>query len=87
MKGWSYSEIWRTLHREGALDFAYSTFMHFIQKTRRRQLEAERRKGPVSDKPAAKISPPAAPSVVPGSTRVEMPRFGDGLPPRDPKKF
>ena len=87
--GWSYKDIWKALDREEVIDFGYSSFLHFIQKRNRRLREAERAAGvkmPVPAKPEGQGSASPA-STVPGSTRVDMPRFGVGLPPRDPKKF
>ena len=95
--GWSYREIWRGLEREGTIDFSYSTFQHYIRKIRRRLVEAERGTSPSTDGNKTKVNqtaaakpaapPPVASAIVPGSTRVDIPKFGQGLPPRDTKKF
>ncbi len=88
--GWSYREIWKGLEREGVVDCGYSTFMHYISKIRYRLLEAEKGIVPpavrkkTDEKQNATVKPPPA---APGSTRVEIPGFGQNLPPRDPKKF
>ena len=93
--GWSYKEIWKGLEREGIVDFGYWAFQHYIRKIRRRLVEAEQGTaspasgGKTKTKPAAEVKPATASpaSVPPGSTRVEVPGFGQNLPPRDPKKF
>ena len=95
--GWSYMEIWRGLEREGIIDFGYSTFLHYIRKIRRRLIEAEKGTAPSTGGNKAKTNQnaaaksaapsPSASPIVPGSTRVDIPQFGQGLPPRDPKKF
>jgi hypothetical protein len=91
--GWTYKEIWGALHREGIIDFGYSAFLHRVQKRNRVLLATERaakEKSTVPAKPdnqsGIAIPSPITPAPS-GSTRVDMPRFGEGLPPRPPKKF
>lgn len=95
--GWSYKEIWRGLEREGIVDFGYWSFMHYIRKIRQRLVEAER--GAISPVGGSKTrtsqtatakptSPPLSTSpAASGSTRVDIPNFGQGVPPRESKKF
>jgi hypothetical protein len=98
--GWSYKEIWKGLEREGIVDFGYWVFQHYIRKIRRRLVEAEQGTAvPASEGKArarqvaeanltAGAKPVASPpAITPGSTRVDIPGFGQNLPPRDPKKF
>jgi hypothetical protein len=91
--GWSYKEIWKGLEREGIVDFGYWAFQHYIRKIRRRLVEAEQGTKPpgggkttanqvVMDKPVVPPSP-----APPASTRVDIPNFGQGIPPREQKKF
>jgi hypothetical protein len=92
--GWSYREIWRGLEREGIVDCGYSTFMHYVRKIRRRLAKAEMgsaasasgSKTGANQIATAKPSP-SVPGIAAGSTRVDIPRFGEGIPPRDRKKF
>jgi hypothetical protein len=92
--GWSYREIWRGLQREGVVDCGYSTFMHYIRKIRRRLDKAEKEtaasagesKTGANQIATAKPSS-TVPGIAAGSTRVDIPRFGEGIPPRDRKKF
>ena len=94
--GWSYKEIWKGLEREGIIDFGYWSFMHYIRKIRRRLVKTEKGSdalggGSETGANQAAAKPAMASSSVmsgmPGSTRVDIPRFGQGVPPRDPKKF
>ncbi len=92
-EGWSYMDIWRALNREGIIDFGYSTFLHYKDKKKRRIYEVEREKARME----AVISPPVGGPVEttkpapqprpPGSTKVEMPVFGQPGVKRDPKRF
>ncbi len=92
--GWSYKEIWKGMEREGIADFGYWVFQHYIRKIRRRLVEAEQGtaspapEGKARARQVAETKPPAPPpSAAPTSTRVDVPGFGQNLPPRDPKKF
>ncbi len=101
--GWSYKEIWKGLEREGRVDFGYWVFQHYVRKIRRRLFEAETGTASPAPGGKAKtkkveeanlmaeakpaVPPPAVPSAAPASTRVDIPGFGQNLPPRDPKKF
>lgn len=92
--GWSYKEIWKGLEREGIVDFGYWSFMHYIRKIRQRLVYAEkgitppaaRRKTDANRNTTLKPATPS-PSVASGSTRLDVPNFGQGVPSRDPKKF
>ena len=96
-EGWSYMDIWQALWREGIFDFGYSTFLHYKDKKKRRAFEVERDKarieaartepagGPV-ESPTPLPKPPQQPRV-PGSTKVDLPVFGQPGVKRDPKRF
>ncbi len=90
-RGWSYKEIWKGLEREGIIDFGYWSFMHYIRKIRQKLIAAERNPIPSISGSKTRINQAAGakppPSAAPTSTRVEIPGFGQNLPPRDPKKF
>ncbi len=86
--GWSYKEIWRVMHRDGLIDFSYSSFMNCVNKLKRRQREFENersRKANHSAKAAAVVK--AGLPARAGATRVDLPRFGQETAPRDPKRF
>ena len=93
-KGWSYIDIWRALERDGIVDFGYSTFLHYIRKMKRRHQEVAREVVPgvkettvvVAPSPAPLDKPPASPPG-PITAKVELPLFGQGATPRDPKRF
>ncbi len=90
MEGWSYKEIWRVLHRDGLIDFSYSSFLNFARKLKRRQLEFEnekRRKESNAATAAAtsKAGMPVAAKT--GVARDELPRFGQETAPRAPRRF
>lgn len=86
-------DIWRALDREGIIDFGYSTFLHYKDKKKRRALEIERDKARME---AAKMVPmrgpaeppkPPPPPRAPGSTKVDLPVFGQPGVKREPKRF
>lgn len=89
-EGWSYRDIWEALTRDGVIDFGYSSFLHYKDKRKRRMLEAERQKERSAEArpgggPAEPPRPP--PPRAPGSTKVEMPTFGQPGVKRDLKRF
>jgi hypothetical protein len=88
--GWSYKEIWRIMHRDGLVDFGYSSFINFAKKLRRRREEYENErsgKANNSAKAAALAKAGMAPPAKAGATRIDLPRFGQEAAPRDPKRF
>lgn len=89
LEGWSYKEIWRVLYRDGLIDFSYSCFVNYAQKLRRRQVEFEMERKRKAGNAAAIASAKADLKAVArtGSTRVDMPKFGQEAPARDPKRF
>ena len=87
-KGWKYKDIWKVLNKAKMYEYGYTTFMYCIQRMKRRQAETGGREvvkaaPPTKTRQTAK-SPPAA---TPGSNRVELPVFGEGVKERDPKRF
>ena len=89
-KGWKYKEIWKVLHEAGMYRYSYSTFMYCIQRMKRRQEEVAGDGGgkAATPKPAPNRPAPKPPSAaMPGSNRVELPVFGDGVKERDPRRF
>lgn len=90
--GWSYMDIWQALTREGIVDFGYSTFLHYKDKKKRRTLEIERQKARTGETKAEPVGGPAEPtkappSRLPGSTKVDLPVFGQSGVKRDDKRF
>lgn len=89
-EGWSYRELWQILSRDGDIDFSYSSFVHYIRKVKRRQLDHEmertRRANNNEASPAVK-STAKAHTIKPGSTKVDLPLFGQEGKARDPKRF
>jgi len=86
-KGWSWSEIYKALHQEGVVDYSYSTFLHYKDKKRRRELEAvkcEAVKRGVEDVKGTSDDRAARTTV---SAKGELPLFGQGVKPREPKRF
>ncbi len=89
-EGWSYKEIWRVMHRDGLLDFSYSSFLNFARKLKRRQIEFEneKRRKAGNAATAASASKAGMSAVAKsGAGRGELPRFGQETAPRDPKRF
>lgn len=89
-------DIWEALYREGVFDFGYSTFLHYKDKKKRRVFEVERDKARIeaartmsAGGPVESPTPPKPPPQprAPGSTKVEMPTFGQSGVKRDPKRF
>ena len=90
-EGWPYKEIWRVLVRDGDIDFSYSSFLNFTRKVKRRQLDYEkertRRTKHAAAATAAVKAAGQAPAIKPGSTKIDLPLFGQETRPRDPKRF
>jgi hypothetical protein len=93
--GWSYKDVWRILKRDGDIDFSYSAFLNYIRKIKRRRLEHGREKswenggGTAGDGEIRREGRPTLRKRTPepGSTKMELPRFGKETPPREPRRF
>ena len=85
-KGWPWSQIYNALAQGGIVDYSYSTFLHYKEKKRRRELEALKREEPRMAG-GAKETPPDQTQKTPGSTRVDLPVLGQGVKQRDAKRF
>lgn len=90
-KGWSYMDIWKVMTEEGVIDFGYSTFLHYKDKLKRREREVERereRLGVIKAKPEGELAQPRpTPPKTPGSTKVDLPVFGQSGIKREAKRF
>ena len=87
-EGWSYKEIWRVLHRDGDIDYSYSSFLNYIRKVKRRRHDCDKEKTPKTTGGGVASAPGGKPPMVrPGSTKVDLPQFGQEARPRDPKRF
>jgi hypothetical protein len=84
-KGWSWQQIYRALFKEGIVDFSYSTFLYYKDKRRRRELEAAKHESGTSAGDAKGAS--ERPARTPGSTKVDLPVFGQGSAQREPRRF
>jgi hypothetical protein len=90
-KGWSYLMIWKTLTSEGIFTFSYPAFTSYIRKLENRQAgyvpgkRKARNESPQSSPAIERIGAEQQRNQSPN--RVDMPVFGQNLPPRDPKKF
>ena len=80
--GWSYMDIWRVLHRDGEIDFSYSSFLNFVRKIKRRQLDHEKERTRKPNGAAAQAS-----ATKQGGGKGELPLFGKETPPREPRRF
>jgi hypothetical protein len=90
--GWSYKDVWRILKRDGDIDFSYSAFLNYVRKIKKRSLEHEKEKGRNSSGNAPDEALRGRQELrkrtpEPGSTKVELPRFGKEAPPREPRRF
>ena len=86
-KGWSYSDIWKTLREEGRIDFSYASFTSFTRKMKKRREKADaERQGA---KPAVAVTRTRSEPVTrtPGSTKVDLPVFGENVKRRGEKYF
>lgn len=86
-KGWNFKEIWTVLHEANGFGYSYSSFMACVKRMKLRR-------GDGAEVQVAKPAPrstnsrfAAKPSTVPGSNRVDLPLFGEGVKERDPKRF
>ena len=88
-EGWSYSDIWLALTREGIIDFGYSTFLHYKDKRKRRMLEVEKQKQQIAAVKAEREGGPAAPAKPSPQSREagSLPVFGQPGVKRDNKRF
>ncbi len=82
-EGWSYKDIWRVLNRDGEIDFSYSSFLNFVRKVKRRQLDHDRTR---TRKPNGAVAAQAS-IVKPGTAKGELPLFGKEAPLRESKRF
>ncbi len=82
-EGWSYKDIWRVLNRDGEIDFSYSSFLNFVRKVKRRQLDHDRTR---TRKPNSAVATQAS-AVKPGAAKGELPLFGKEAPLRESKRF
>ena len=88
-KGWPWTSIYEALFQAGIIDYSYSTFIHYKNKRRRRELEAmkhEARTRSADDAKGASVER-GNNIIAPGSTRAELPVFGQGSRQREPKRF
>lgn len=85
-KGWSWLDIYNALFQEGVVDYSYSTFLHYKDRKYRRELEAGKHIARVRKVEDAKGASGDRPPITPGSTKVELPVFGQGVK-REPKRF
>lgn len=89
-KGWSYLMIWKTLTSEGIFTFSYPAFTSYIRKLESRQAgyvpkkQKSRNELPQTNPAIKRIG---AGQYNSSPTRIDMPVFGQNVPPRDPKKF
>lgn len=85
--GWSWLQIYKALHQEGVVDYTYSTFLYYKDKRRRRELEAAKdsKTRNADDAKGAPVERPAR--TIPGSTKVELPAYGEVTRQREIKRF
>jgi hypothetical protein len=86
-KGWPWLQIYNALHQEGIVDYSYSTFLHYKDKKRRRELEAVKHEVGTRDVDGVKGASIEHQPKAPGSTKVDTSLFGQGTVRRDPKRF
>lgn len=86
-KGWSWMDIYNALFQEGIIDYSYSTFRRYKDRKYRRELEAIRRGAGVHKVEDAKGASTGRPAIAPGSTKVDMPVFGEKVRQRETKRF
>lgn len=84
-RGWSWTSIYEALFRAGVVDYSYSTFLHYKDKRRRRELEAMKREAGTRSADDAKGA--SVERAAPGSTKIDLPVFGQGTRQREPKRF
>jgi hypothetical protein len=84
-KGWTWLHIHNALFQEGIIDYSYSTFLHYKDRTLRRKLEAAKLNAGTRSAGDAKGALIERPAGKPGSTKVELPVFGEVS--RDTKRF
>ena len=89
-KGWSYLMIWKTLTAEGIFTFSYPAFTSYIRKLEARQAghvprKRKSRQDQLQSNPV--INRVGVEQRNPSPNRIDMPVFGQNVPPRDPKKF
>lgn len=86
-KGWSYSDIWKTLRDEGLIDFSYASFTSYIRKMKKRKEKAN------TESQGSKQVPPLPERGTgrsvhnPGSTKVDLPTFGETVKRREDRRF
>jgi hypothetical protein len=85
-KGWSYSDIWKTLREEGRIDFSYASFTSFTRKMKKRREKAEAERRGAKPVAAARIRDEPNPHK-PGLAKGELPTFGDAAKRRGDKYF
>jgi len=86
-KGWSWVQIYNALHQEGVVDYSYSTFLHYKDKKRRRELEAVKYEAVKQLAGDAKGALADRAAKTPGSAKTEPPLFAQGVKPREPRRF
>lgn len=80
-KGWPWLQIYNALHQEGVIDYSYSTFLHYKDRKRRKEFEA------ANGDRGTKGACPERQSRTPGSTKVDLPTYGESTRQRDGKRF
>lgn len=86
-KGWSWLDIYNALYQEGIIDYSYSTFLHHKDRKYRRELEGVRHEVRTRKVEDAKGASSDRPAITPGSTKVDLPTYGQGTRQREPKRF
>ena len=86
-KGWSWLDIYNALFQEGIVDYSYSTFLHYKDRKYRRELEAGRHEARTRKIEDAKGASTDRPAITPGSTKVDMPVFGEKMRQKETKRF
>ena len=86
-KGWSWLDIYNALFQEGIVDYSYSTFLHYKDRKYRRELEAGRHEARTRKIEDAKGASTDRPAITPGSTKIDMPVFGEKMRQRATKRF
>lgn len=86
-KGWNFKEIWTVLRETNGFGYSYSSFMACVKRMKLRQSDAPDAQVAKPAPRSAKISTLPKPPTIPGSNRVDLPVFGEGVRERDPKRF
>ncbi len=88
-KGWPWTSIYEALFQAGIVDYSYSTFIHYKDRRLRRELESVRNEARTRNADDAKGASVERGNTTgtPGSTRVDLPVFGQGARQREPKRF